>query len=54
MIISQGLLNKIRETLSKMPIKWDARKVYLDWQNTNSRYLRQTEWIGFRFQELCE
>jgi len=54
MIISKQLLNEIVIALSKMPNKWDARQVYLDWKNTNSPYLRQTEWIGWRFQELCE
>jgi hypothetical protein len=37
-----------------MPNKWDAREVYLHWKNTNNPYLRQTEWVGWRFQELCE
>lgn len=54
MIISKQLLNKITKALSQMPNKWDAREVYSDWKNTNSSYLRQTEWIGWRFQELCE
>ncbi|MEW6620339.1 MAG: hypothetical protein AB1422_13560 [bacterium] len=54
MIISQQLLNKIIRALSQMSNKWDARQVYLDWKNTNSQYLKQTEWIGWRFQELCE
>lgn len=54
MIISKQLLDKITIELSKMPNEWDARKVYQDWQNTNSSYLRQTEWIGWRFQEFCE
>jgi len=54
MIISKQLLNKVVIALSKMPNKWDGRQVYIDWKNTNSPYLRQTEWIGWRFQELCE
>jgi hypothetical protein len=54
MIISEKLLNDIINALSKIPYKWDAREVYLHWKNTNSPYLRQTEWIGWRFQELCE
>jgi len=54
MIISAKLLNEIVKALSKMPNKWDARKVYSDWQNTNNKHLKQTEWIGWRFQELCE
>lgn len=54
MIISKQLLNKIIEALSRMSTKWDARQVYLNWKNTNSKYLKQTEWIGWRFQELCE
>ena len=54
MIISKQLLNKIVTELSKMPSKWDGRQVYLDWKNVNSPYLKQTEWIGWRFQELCE
>jgi len=54
MIISEKLLNDIINALSKIPYKWDAKEVYLHWKNTNSPYLRQTEWIGWRFQELCE
>ncbi|MEW6608975.1 MAG: hypothetical protein AB1414_16275 [bacterium] len=54
MIISTQLLNKIIKALSQMPKRWDARQVYLDWKNTNSQYLKQTEWSGWRFQELCE
>jgi len=54
MIISEKLLKDIINALSKIPWKWDAREVYLHWRNTNSPYLRQTEWIGWRFQELCE
>jgi hypothetical protein len=54
MIISKDLLNDIINALSKIPCKWDAREVYSHWKNTNSPYLRQTEWIGWRFQELCE
>ena len=54
MLTSKQLLNKVVTALSKMPDKWDARQVYLDWKNANSPYLRQTEWIGWRFQELCE
>ena len=54
MIISTKLLNEIVKALSKMPNEWDACKVYLDWKNANSPYLKQTEWIGWRFQELCE
>jgi len=54
MIISQRLLNEVRKALLEIPTKWDGHKVYLDWQNASSSYLRQTEWIGFRFQELCE
>jgi len=54
MIISKQLLNDIINALSEIPCKWDAREVYLHWKDTNSPYLRQTEWIGWRFQELCE
>lgn len=54
MIISKQLLNEIVKALSKIPNKWEARQVYLEWKNANSPYLRQTEWIGWRFQELCE
>ena len=54
MIISGNLLDKIIEALSKMPIEWDGYQVYLYWKEVNSRYLKQTEWIGWRFQELCE
>jgi hypothetical protein len=54
MIISEKLLNEIVKALSKMPNKWDARQVYLDWEKANSPYLKQTEWVGWRFQEFCE
>ncbi len=54
MIISKKLLNETIKALSQMPNKWDARQIYLDWKNTKNPYLRQTEWIGWRFQELCE
>lgn len=54
MIISEKLLNKIIKALSKMPNEWNARQVYLNWKNANSPYLKQTEWHGWRFQELCE
>ncbi len=54
MMISKQLLDEIVTALSKMPNKWDGCKVYQDWQNVSSPYLRQTEWIGWRFQEHCE
>lgn len=54
MIVSIELLNKITEKLSRMPIHWDGKQVYLEWKTKNSPYLKQTEWIGWRFQELCE
>ena len=55
MIISEQLLNKIVTTLSRMPNKWDARQVIQEWKNSGKeKYWRQMEWIGFRFQELCE
>ena len=38
-----------------MPNKWDARKVIQEWKETGKeKYWRQMEWIGWRFQELCE
>ncbi|MCL5674138.1 MAG: hypothetical protein M1501_00085 [Candidatus Omnitrophica bacterium] len=54
MILSKQLLNEIVTGLLKMPNKWNARKIYLEWKRINSRHFRQTEWIGWRFQELCE
>ncbi len=54
MIISKRLLNEIVTALSQMPNIWDGRQVYSDWKDANSPYLRQTEWIGWKFHELCE
>ena len=39
MIMSAKLLNEVIKALSKMPNKWDARKVYSDWKYTNSKHL---------------
>lgn len=55
MIISKQLLNKTIATLSEMPNEWDARQVIQEWKNIGKeKYWRQMEWIGWRFQELCE
>jgi hypothetical protein len=55
MIISKQLLNEIVTALSKMPNKWDGRQVIQEWKNRGKeKYWRQMEWIGWRFQELCE
>jgi hypothetical protein len=55
MIISQQLLDTIVTTLSRMPSQWDGRQVIQEWKNSGKeKYWRQMEWIGWRFQELCE
>jgi hypothetical protein len=55
MIISEQLLNKIVTALSQMPTEWDGRQVIQEWKKTGKRkYWREMEWVGFRFQELCE
>lgn len=54
MIMSNKLLNAVTKALRKMPHKWDGKKVYWEWKKNNSPYLKQTEWIGWRFQELCQ
>ncbi len=49
-----NIAQQISEKFDKIPIHWDGRKAILEMKDANFPHWRQTEWIGFYFQFLCE
>jgi hypothetical protein len=45
---------KIAVALSRIPRRWDGKRVILEMRDADFPHWRQMEWIGFYFQFLCE
>ncbi|PKP57281.1 MAG: hypothetical protein CVT89_04770 [Candidatus Altiarchaeales archaeon HGW-Altiarchaeales-2] len=49
-----NIAQQISEKFNEIPIHWDGRKAILEMKDANFPHWRQTEWMGFYFQFLCE
>lgn len=56
-MITQKMLDtveKLQNASRNMPKVWDGKSAILEMRDAGSKHWRQTEWIGFYFEFLCE